>query len=411
MKNSVLKFSKSNMLKASLLVIFTSLLPLSYATAQSTWTPKPLYYEISGAQIEIGDSVVIHRDSLHYETGERKSTWVYDEIHTVRQVGSKHHPEAVLLMNIYSWVEVGSIEPRNKAKMEPIVAPEPAPEPTPEPIVADTLVAPKPYQVNRLSIGLRGGFASTLATSELEDSKLPLGFDALLDVQYAHYWAVDEDKCRLGLLTGLSLGYLRTTRSMVWDETFDLYDGDLVYYVTADEIKERNNQLQMEVPLMFSLITPKGFFLNVGPRFILPTYTPYRQTITNHNIKVEEVSLGYVGEYAIYNNPVYGVISEQQENQKGSGEHQFDLSITLGIELGYEFKLKSGNSIDLGVFANYGVFNTFSNRPLGEAIGVTPVTDNGKGSIVVESLTNAYTSKMGHTDTGIKVTYNFDWIK
>jgi hypothetical protein len=427
MKNSMFKFNKSNMLKASLLVIFTSLLPLSYAAAQSTWTPKPLYYQISGALIEVGDSVVIHRDSLYYETGEKKSTWVYDKVHTVRQVGSKHHPEAVLLMNIYSWVEVGSIEPRNKAKMEPapdpllsdtaaIPAPEPmmsdtVAQPVPEPMMTDTAIAPKPYKVNRFSVGIRGGFASTLANSELEDSKLPLGFDALLDLQYAHYWAADQDKCRFGLMTGLSLGYLRTTRSMVWDETLSLNNGDLIYYITADEIKERNNQLQMEVPLMFSMITPKGFFLNVGPRFILPTYTPYRQTITNHNIKVEEVSLGHVGDYAISNNPVYGVITEQQENQKGKGEHQFDLSITLGLELGYEFKLKSGNSIDLGVYANYGLYNTFSNRPLGEAIAVTPVTDNGKGTVSVESLTNAYTSKMGHTDAGIKVSYNFDWVK
>ena len=425
MKNSMFKMSKTNIIKASLLVIFTSLLPFAKTTAQKSWTPKPMYYEISGALIEVGDSVYIHRDSLYYNTGETKAAFVYDKIHTVMQVGSKYHPDAILLRGIYSWVNVGSIEPRNKKKMEPIVPPTPEPEPEPvveepvvepEPVVEEPVVEPEPVieepkSVNRFTIGLRGGFASTLATSKTEESKLPLGFDVMLDLQYAHYWPASADKCRLGILTGLSVGYLRTTRSQAWDQTFSIDEGKVIYYVTADEIKERNNQLQLEVPLMFSLITPKGFFLNVGPRFILPAYTPYRQTITNPNITVEEVELGYVGENAIVNNPVYGVLSSEQVNQKGKGEQQFDLSFTIGVELGYEFKLKSGNSIDLGVFANYGLYNTYSNKPLGAAIDVNPVSNQGPGVVFVESLTNAYTTKMGHTDAGIKVTYNFDFLK
>ena len=111
------------------------------------------------------------------------------------------------------------------------------------------------------------------------------------------------------------------------------------------------------------------------------------------------------------NNPVYGALSEQQENQKGKGNQQFDLTFTLGFELGYEFKLKSGNSIDLGAFLNYGLYSMFSNKPLGSAIDITSPDGDNIGVVKVESLTNAYTEKMGHLDAGVKVSFNLDFIK
>ena len=489
MKNKVM-LSISKTIKASIvLVAITSLLPLVNVSAQK----KQLFYS-SGAPIEVGDTVMISRDSLRYETGERKLNWVYDQMHEVRQVSSRFHPDGVLLRGIYSWVKPGALSPMNEAKKA-----QPQPQ-IPDPVYsslditvnhgetytwngtayaesgtytqslqavnggdsivtlnltvrpqtvytsfndsvevedtyrwndqvytkagtytqqflakngADSIVTlnlstyrlPKPYQVNRFSIGVRGGFASSLA----KPASLPLGGDVLLDLQYGHYWAKDVDKMRLGLLTGLSVGYMNTNRNQAWDETFtsNTSDGEVLYNVTADNIKETNHQLQLEVPLMFSMITNKGFFLNAGPRFLLPAYAPYKQVITNGNIVATDVETGVVLE----NNPVYGVLSQEQENQKGNGEQQFKLAITLGLELGYEFKLKSGNSIDLGAFANYGLYNMYSNQPLGSAIGITAPTAGQNAVVNVESLTNAYTQKMGHLDAGIKVSYNFDFIK
>ena len=261
--------------------------------------------------------------------------------------------------------------------------------------------------MNRFSVGVRGAFASSMA----KPATTPLGFDVLLDLQYAHYWAADQDKIRLGIMTGLSAGYMSTTRSQAWDETYvaKTDDGDIEYHVTADNIQETNHQLQLEVPLMFSLITAKGLFFNVGPRFLLPAYTPYKQVITNGNVVATDLQTGVV----IPNNPVYGQLSEEQVNQKGKGEQQFDLTMTLGFELGYEFKLKSGNSIGLGAFLNYGVYSMYSNKPLGSAIDVTaPSKQDDKNAVVnVESLTNAYTEKMGHLDAGVKVSFNLDFVK
>jgi hypothetical protein len=294
---------------------------------------------------------------------------------------------------------------------QPVVE-EPVVEPTPEPapVVEDTIPAEaeediKPYQVDRFTIGLRGGFASSMA----KPSSLPLGGDVLLDLQYAHYWSAAKNKVRLGLLAGVSAGYMNTNRNQPWDDTFSVNtsDGEIIYNVTADNIHEVNHQLQLEVPVMFSMITNSGFFFNAGPRFLLPAYTPYKQTITNGNITVTDVETGVV----IEDNPVYGALTEEQAKQKGKGEQQFKLTMTIGFEAGYEFKLKSGNSIGLGAFFNYGVYSMYSNNPLGSAIDVTAPDATGNGVVKVESLTNAYTDKMGHLDAGVKITYNLDFIK
>lgn len=428
MKNLMMLIKNSQIMKVSLLVIFTSLLPLVNASAQR----KALTYQESGALVEVGDSVTINRDSLYYETGERILSWVYDQVHVVRQVSSKWHPDGVLVNGIYSWLTIGSISPMNE-KQQPIKEPvveEPVVEepivetPTPEEPVVETTPEPapieeepainseeesKPYQIDRFTIGLRGGFASSMAKASVDEfSKLPLGGDVLLDLQYAHYWPINKEKMHLGLLAGLSVGYMNTTRNQAWDETFtaNTSDGEVIYNVTADNIKETNNQLQLEVPVMFSMLA-NGFFLNVGPRFLLPAYAPYKQVITNGNIQVTDVETGVV----LNNNPVYGALSEEQENQKGKGGQQFKLTMTIGLELGYEFNLKSGNSIGLGAFANYGVYSMYSNNPLGSAIDVFAPSANGNGVVNVESLTNAYTDKMGHLDVGVKLTYNFNFFK
>ena len=428
MKSIIMSIKSSKTIKVSLLVIFTSLLPLVNASAQR----KALTYQ-SGAPVEVGDSVVINKDSLYYETGERILGWVYDQVHEVRQVSSKYHPDGILVKGIYSWLKIGSIMPLNEKKApvaetpaepvveepvveEPVVeqpvVEEPVVEPTPEPapVVEDTIPAEaeediKPYQVDRFTIGLRGGFASSMA----KPASLPLGGDVLLDLQYAHYWSAAKNKVRLGLLAGVSAGYMNTNRNQPWDDTFSVNtsDGEIVYNVTADNIHEVNHQIQLEVPVMFSMITNSGFFFNAGPRFLLPAYTPYKQTITNGNITVTDVETGVV----IEDNPVYGALTEEQAKQKGKGDQQFKLTMTVGFEAGYEFKLKSGNSIGLGAFFNYGVYSMYSNNPLGSAIDVTAPDATGNGVVKVESLTNAYTDKMGHLDAGVKITYNLDFIK
>ena len=259
-------------------------------------------------------------------------------------------------------------------------------------------------EINRFTIGLRGGFASAV-----DDSKnLPVGFDTKLDLLYTHYWSSGEGKYLLGISTGVSIGYMNVTRNQNWDETFTLSstDGDIEYHITASNICEKNNQIQLEIPLMYSMVTRKGLFFNIGPRFSLPIYASYEQSITGANVVAKDIETGVM----MTNNPVYGFLTEEQINTKGRSKQQFALTIALGFEMGYEFKLQSGNSMDIGFFANYGLYQLNGSASSASIFEVT-TPNSTPGCINVSPLTNAITNQMGSFDVGIKLSLNLDYTK
>lgn len=488
MKKNILNMNKSNLIKVCMLVIFTSLLPILNASAQ-----KKLYYANSGAPIEVGDSVRINPDSLRYETGERKLKWVYDQVHEIRQVSSKYHPDAVLLRGIYSWIYVGSILPENEEK-----------KPHPDPVFtsfdatvdygmsytwndsvysqtgdytqkfvavsgvdstvtlhlivlppkdvytsfdatveygqtytwndltydstgvytqqfqaatgADSIVTlnltvlpkplPQPYQVNRFSVGVRGGFASTLQDA----GSFPLGYDLALDLRYAHYWGTDN-KPQLGIMTGLGVAYVHTMHHMQLNDDYVLptIHGDVRYTVKADNVVEKVNEVVLELPIMFSMVTAKGLFLNVGPKLMMPVYSKFHQTISNPVINAYKEELNG---HPITNNIVMGLVSDEQANMKASLNNEYKFSLALGAELGYEFKLNNGHSIDLGAYIDYTVFNAYKNTdPATSIVTITPPSASDKAVVDVRSMTNAMSHKLGLFDVGLKLTYNLDFIK
>ena len=108
----------NKMLKVSLLVaIFATIqVPALFAQESSASSSEVTFVYESGAPMEIGDSVMINKDSLRYLTGERMSTWVYGVPHQIRQLGTKTRPAGVLLRGIYSWIAQGSLIPLNVEK-------------------------------------------------------------------------------------------------------------------------------------------------------------------------------------------------------------------------------------------------------------------------------------------------------
>ena len=413
---------------------------------------QPLVYE-NGQVIKVGDSILIHKDTPHYLTGERISKWVYDKTHTIQQVGGKRYPYGILIQGIYSWVYPGSINPLHPE--QPQVESTPLPEEQPvvdtnpadtvahdsiveqqplietdtvalsEPESQDTIVLdqatltqygkgnyeiPVSYQMDRFAIGARGGFASTMATGK----NMPLGFDALLDLRYAHYWAKDLNKPAIGIMTGLNVGYVQASQTI---EILDKYtaptvDGDVDYVISADEVAETDKQIQLEIPVMFSMVSPKGFFLNVGPKIILPVYSMYEQTITNPNI------YAYVPELngnPIINEVVMGKVTDEQMNITGNmADNPCKLlSLALGAELGYEFKFKNGHSLDLGIYADYSVYTLYNNSidAASKVITVTVPTQTSAAVVEVLPISKALANKFAFLDAGLKISYNFDWIK
>ncbi len=401
-------------------------------------------------KVAIGDSVMIKRECQQYLTGERPSVWVWDKVHTVRQLGTKRFPDGVLLMNIYSWMCEDCLIPvnNNKALQDSIATAQadPAQAAAEEArraaeqarqdsiaaaqAVADSIAAAEAeiaaaaekakqdsikseqkfkHNYDRFTIGVRGGAAGLLHS--VINGNWTCGFDAMLDLQYAHYWAKDGRPVDLGIIVGLGVGYSRSGMKAAVDTayTVNTVDGDINYNLKADQVKEHDGQIQLEVPVLFSLIHDNGLFFNVGPKFMLPVYTPYDQTISNPQINAYFPEEGI----NVSNEVITGFLKDDQMTNKGTDNgNQFSINVMLTAELGYEWVLKSGNSLGLGAYANYCVYNSFGNSTKAKSLmDVTPPSGTGVASVDVLSATKTYADKLGYFDAGIKLAYHFNFPK
>ena len=415
-------------------------------------------------QFQVGDTVVINQSCTQFLTGEKPSQWVFGVRHVVGKVGSNRFPNGIWLQNICTW-----IEPRY-LKLEHAFVPSTPQTPIHDTIVvtktdtinthtvdtvvvvvdsivyqADTLAnvvdtlasiadtamvlvedstivaieethtdttcidtAKFNPQIDRFTIGVRAGVASFLQKTSL-DAQRQLGCNALLDLQYAHYWVRKNDN-KFGLLVGLSAGYVQGgLKSGISQQNYTVQDPDgwkAEYTTKVDKIRETDRQIQLEIPLMFSMITTHGFFLNVGPRFLLPVYTPYSQTIENPDIRAyfEKTDV------EVRNEVITGLMNGDELKSSGKTKNAFKLNITIGLELGYEWHFKNNHSLGLGAYVNYGVYSMFKNdtETATPFIEVTPAIPSVVSS---ESTVNSWTKKMGYVDGGIKIAYHFNWKK
>ena len=235
------------------------------------------------------------------------------------------------------------------------------------------------------------------------------GFDAALDLQYAHYWRRDSWKSAYGILTGVSLGYSRSGLGSGVDTTYNVSaEGHSIdYSISTTDINEKDGQLQVEVPLMFSMVTDKGFFLNVGPRLIVPVYSHYNQTIRDPNIVANFTDMGV----KVENEAITGLVSNNQMNTKGRWNAS-KVNVLLGAELGYEWTLQNKNSLGLGVYGNYSVYTLYNNSTDNKSlISVGLPSAEGAAKVDVLSATDTYAKGMGYFDCGVKVVYHFNFWK
>ena len=431
------------------ILIAATLISASLVSTLSAQEAQPAKHEF---KVAIGDSVMIKRECQQYCTGEKPSVWVWDKVHTVRQLGTKKFPDGVLLMNIYSWMceeclipvnghadesaakaaeeqkeEREAWEKAQKEQADAKAAEEQAAKEAAEKAAAeqaakeaeeaakaaaeqakqDSLKSEQKFKHNydRFTIGLRGGASALM--HHADQGNWTCGGDVVLDLQYAHYWAKDGRPVDLGLIVGLGIGYQQSGLKKDSDLTA-FTKGTVDYTVFAKDVKETDHQLQLEVPLMFSLIHENGLFFNIGPKFMIPVYTPYKQTVNQDDTHIS----AYFQETGItvLDEEVTGKYTGQQPEAKNG--IQFNINVMLTAEIGYEWVLKSGNSFGLGAYANYSVYNTFKNTPNAEGLfDLTAPTDTDKAHLDVLSATHAYADKLGYFDAGIKLAYHFNFPK
>lgn len=405
-----------------------------------------------------GDTIVISKHTKHYLTGETISKWVYYVKHTIRQVGGKRFPNGILVGGIMSWVEpddlflMGPVNPTEQAKAkqqtdqqevkiehpgeikevgatvgeaeraakeEEGLAPDTTLTSRPKPVIVqstqtETFVMekeekPKPEPFDRVSIGLRGGAASLMHDAPVM-GKWGTGFNAMLDIQYAHYWQATYKKNYYGILTGVGIGYAESPIGKGVDTTYTVTtsDGPVNYDISAKDVREHDGQIQLEVPILFTMIHSSGFFLNAGPKIVVPVYGLYRQNITSPDIKATFPEMGGV---EVDNKAITGYVQDDQMKTKGKWSTA-KLSVYFTAELGYEWKLKNGNALGLGVYGNYGISPIYNNTTADKSlINVTPPSGSNAAQVDVVSATDTYNKGIGYFDAGVKIAYHFNLRK
>ena len=266
---------------------------------------------------------------------------------------------------------------------------------------------------HQFSIGVRGGTASLMQNfTNNENGKWNAGYNALLDLQYAYYFKKKTPEAAYwGIRTGVSVGYMANGAKSAINDQYSIVDGDgdnIDYSVTADKVVENDAQIQVEIPVMATVLY-KGMFANFGPKFVLPVYAHYSQKVTNPNVVANFTDYNVV----IPNEVITGMVTDDQT--KGKWEHsKFNLMLTA--EIGYEWALKNKNSFGIGAFANYSVLNTYKNdASLESLIQVTTKpgenAENPQAVVDLFSVTESYVDKMGYFDCGLKLVYNFNFFK
>lgn len=260
---------------------------------------------------------------------------------------------------------------------------------------------------HRFSVGLRGGVASLM--QETQNNVMDhwkAGYDALLDLQYAWYaGARNGGKTNLGFITGVSVGYSRSPLAAPFDTAYsvkDIDDIDIDYTITADKVNEKNAQLQLEVPLLFSMRHESGLFLNAGPKVVIPLYAHYNQQITNPNVDA------YFPDYDVHvpNEVITGKLEESQCRNAGKWKAS-TLNVMLTAELGYEWMLGNGNALGLGAYADYSLYDLYNNTPDGKSMINVGLPEPGGAKVSVASATDTYGTGLGFFDCGVKLVYHF----
>lgn len=261
---------------------------------------------------------------------------------------------------------------------------------------------------HRLSIGVRGGVASLMQ----QPVTWKIGYDALFDLQYGCYWRSNTAKPSLGFVIGLAAGFEHNdiTMSNVTCKSDITADGlNLQYTASIDQIDEHTSQIQVEVPVLFSMVTPRGFYLNLGPKLILPVYGMYKQQLTNADIETYSPLL----DVTFKNDVVLGQFTKAQlAGQSGKiNTFLFKPTVAAMLDLGYEAKLNNGDAFSIGVYGDYGFsMKSTAKADLAPIVDIVPPSADANAQVRLGHLSSQVT-KLGFFDAGLKLTYHFNLSK
>lgn len=261
-------------------------------------------------------------------------------------------------------------------------------------------------QYDRIAVGARVG-----AASHMQATPLPMGVEAMLDVQYAHYWRHDGWNLQLGLVVGLSAGYSdsRYGRSIHESASYSLTENGLTFpidYTVDASLRERNQQAQLELPVLFSMVMQCGWFLNVGPRLQLPLAGRYSQSVSDDVVTARYSRWSY---QPIVNSATTGCFSDAERHSEGKWQTA-KFNLLVGAETGYEYMFRDKNRIVIGAYGQVGVLPmTCSVDADSRLVQIVPPSPEQPAAVSTLGLSNTYSERVNYFSVGVRVAYSFVW--
>ena len=254
-----------------------------------------------------------------------------------------------------------------------------------------------------VSVGLRGGAATHLTTGDIKSGWVP---SAMVDASYTYLWPVKN--VELGIQTGLSLGYIGGTFSATVDEEYrniDYLNHPMDYHNSLSSARERVDGMALEIPAMMALRW-NGLVLNAGLKLQVPCWYRYKQQIADPLVEAT------YPEYSVTttNELITGVVAEADLLKKGDYRDLCDVSLLLGLEIGYEWKLTEQQDL-LGLVGYFdgAPYGHKSGKSTGRMIDVAPITnaEYPVPEVKVNTIVGTYAERINYLAFGVKVYYRF----
>ena len=261
-------------------------------------------------------------------------------------------------------------------------------------------------QPHSISVGLRGGAGSYLAEGELKNCLAP---NAMVDVGYT--FLVPVSNVELGIMTGVSLGYTGASYHKELTEQYRNYDylnHPIDYTCSTSLVKERINGFTMEIPAMFALRKSNGFVLNAGLKLQVPMWYRYHQDLTSPKVRA------YYPEFRVdvTDELITGEIPTELNGTIGKRDIG-DVSIILGFELGYEWKLTDEDMLGLMGYFDCAAYSHPAGHHTEHVIDVAKISNPSYPvpEVTVNTLVGTYATQLNYLDFGIKLYYRFDALR
>ncbi|MCQ2202032.1 MAG: PorT family protein [Bacteroidales bacterium] len=257
-----------------------------------------------------------------------------------------------------------------------------------------------------IGAGMRVGFGSMMQKADVESDRTK-GFDGAVDGVFNYYFHHRNTKLPFfGVRTGLSVGYKQNSISMPIDLTYKTVDSEgrsITYHVLADNVKETDRQMSLELPVMFAAWY-KNIFANLGLRVGIPAVSRYEQKMGNHSVTAtfDDYDVSLTDEL------VTGKISLDDTRMKAKLDAA-GFNLCLALEGGYEFDFL-GNRLSAGIYVDYGLVDNYKGNGAHFADADPSVIDpstNTPASVVVNTLTDSYVSSVGIFDIGVRAVYSW----